>query len=107
MPVIANLLKPRGLGKRKLEILTATGPAADVTIAAGAAGDIAISISPELATKELVGCVSLGNLPDAELNLLGFKTSATAVTLRVYNPTTAGITVSAGSIEVKVLVIGY
>jgi len=106
MAVLAKLLKPRGLAARKLEILDATGPAADVAVAAGAGADVSISISPDLANVEEVGVLEIRGLP-ANIGVGNVATSATSITLHAVNPTAASITVTAGSVRVKALIIGY
>jgi len=104
--VKANLIPARGKGTRKIEILTATGPAAAVSVGAGAGADVSISISPELSVVEDVGIMSISGLP-TNIGCGNIATSATAVTLHATNPTAAAITVGAGSVTVKVLIIGY
>jgi len=106
MPVLANLLKPRGLGKRKLEILEATGPAADVSVTAGAGADVAISISPALGTVEYAGVIHISGLP-TNIGAGDVEATATSITLHAVNPTAASITVTANSVTVRVLAIGY
>jgi len=106
MPIVANLLKPRGLGKRKLEVVDGTGPDSAVTVAAGGSADIPIPISPDLADPEYVGIMSITNLPDGVV-LAGIRTSGTAVTLRGRNHTAADITVAVDSITVRALVVGH
>jgi len=105
MTIIANLPKPLGKGTRKLEVITATGPAVDVSVGAGATADIEIAISPELASVEEVQVESISDLPANILaSQIGF--SATAVDLRAVNPTAAAITITAGSLTIRALIIG-
>jgi len=106
MAIYADLERPLGKGTRKLELITATGPAADVSIAAGAGADISISISPEVGTVENAGVILISGLP-SNLGVGNMVAIATAVTLHVINPTAAAITVTAGSVTVRVLIIGY
>jgi len=90
---------------------TATGPAADVSVAAGGEADVAIAISfPKefpATPKLLLGAV--GPLPtgivigDLERTALS-KTGAT-ITLRVYNHTAAAVTVTAGSVSLDWLAV--
>jgi len=106
MTVVGNIPRPLGRGTRKLERLTATGPAADVSVPATGGADVAISISPEIKTVEDVGVQSISGLP-ANIAVGNIATSATSVTLHAVNPTATAITVSAGSVTVKVEVEGY
>jgi len=106
MTIIGNIPRPLGRGTRKLERLTATGPALDVSVPAGAGADVEISISPELKNVEDVGIRSISGLP-ANIAVGNIATSATVVTLHAVNPTAAAITVTAGSVTVKVEVEGY
>ena len=106
MPIIGNITPARGRGTRKVEIVSATGPASDVSVGAAAGADVAISISPELATKEYLGIMSISGLT-TNIGCGNIAITATAVTLHAINPTAAAITVAAGSVTVNVLVIGY
>jgi len=106
MAVIANLARGLGKGTRKIEVITATGPAADVSVGAGVTANLDISISPELGNVEEVIVESISGLPDNILaNQIGFST--TAVTLRAVNPTAAAITITANSLTIRAVVIGY
>jgi len=90
---------------------TATGPAADVSVAAGSEADIAVEISfprPFPGSPVLV-LGAVGPLPagivvgDLERTAIS-KTGAT-VTLRVYNYTAAAVTVTAGSVSLDWLAV--
>jgi len=106
MPIIASLVKKYGEGVRKVEVLTATGPAADVSVGAGATADFSISISPELGTIEEVIVDRITGLP-ANILASQIDFTATSVTLRAVNPTAAAITITAGAITIRVVIIGH
>jgi len=104
--IYANLPRPRGRGLRKEEIISGTGPAAAVSVGAGAGADVAISISPALAIVDEVLIGSISGLP-ANIGVGNIVTTSTSVTLHAINPTAAAITIGAGTVTVKVRVIGY
>jgi len=106
MPVIADLEKPKGTGDLKLEVLTATGPAVDVSVGATSTVEFEISISPELDTVlDAVIDIVTGLPANILVSQVGY--SATAITLRAVNPTAAAITITAGSLTIRVLIVGY
>jgi len=107
MAVIGQLEKALGTGEQKVNLISATGPAVDVSVAAGAAADVSISISIAPLTSFTHAYIKrIAGLPDG-ICLVGFNVTATEVVLRVFNPTTAAITVTAGSVTVELGVIGY
>jgi len=106
MSVVGQLERPRGIGKYKVSHGSATGPAADVSVAATSAADISITISIGFTNLERGGIERITGLPDGVV-LVGFSMSATAITIRVYNTTAGAITVTAGSITVSFVAIGY
>jgi len=85
----------------------ASGPAADVSIAAGATGDVDISVSfPTTFAATPTGFVASYTALPAGLEVIGVQTfgeTTTGMTIRITcnNPTAAAITVTAGSITAK------
>jgi len=105
MTVIANLTRAAGKGTRKVEVITATGPAAAVSVAAASTADVSIPISPTLSNIDEVVVDSISGLPSNILaSQIGY--SATSVTLRAVNPTAAAISIGAGSLTIRVVIIG-
>jgi len=90
-----------------LQLGSATGPAADVSIAAGATGTIDISVTfPISFDITPTGFVAGFSALPAGLEVIGLETTAestTGMTVRitVNNPTAAAITVTAGSVTAK------
>ncbi len=105
MTVIGDLPKARGRGTRKIEIGSATGPAAAVSVAAASTADISIAIAPELKNVDSLKVTKIAGLP-ANILASQIDWSATSVTLRVVNPTTAAISIAAGSITITYELIG-
>lgn len=114
MSVVGALSRAEGRrGVPKVYSDSGTGPASDTTIAAGATGNIDISISLPAGLFDAPPAVIVrewGNLP-AGLEVLGVRVesvSVDSVTIRiaVNNPTSGDITVSAGSVTVGILCIG-
>jgi len=106
MAVIANLARGLGKGTRKIEVITATGPEALVSVGAGATADITIPISSELSEVEDVIVDSISGLPANILaGQIGFASDS--VTLRAVNPTAGAIDIAADSLTIRAVVIGY
>jgi hypothetical protein len=103
--ILGNLPKARGRALRKVEVGSATGPAADVSVAAASTADFTISISPELKSVDSLKVTKVSGLP---ANVLAAQVdwSATSVTLRAVNPTAAAITIAANSLTVTYELIG-
>jgi len=93
---------------KKLVVATATGPASDTTVAAGAAADLSLSYARTTLARveEARGVRRIAGLPDGVV-LVGFEAKADGVTVRVYNATGADVTVSAGSVTTEVELLGY
>jgi len=90
----------------KLALLNASGPDSDVTVASGSTANVDLTISrgpvskilEHLAVKELSG-LPTGVVP------AGFSyPNSTTLRIVAYNPTTAAVTVTSGSVSAKVLV---
>jgi len=90
----------------KIEKISTTGPSADVTVTAGAASNVTISISPSIKAKEVIGVAKIDGVPDGVV-LARVVPSTSQVVLRLFNPTASDVTVSAGSITIEVFVLGY
>jgi len=105
MTVIAALTKAKGRGVRKVEVLTATGPAADVSVGAGATADFDIAISPELKPLDSATANKVSGLP-ANILVSQIDFSDTAITFRAVNPTAAAITITAKSLTISVEAVG-
>jgi len=89
----------------KLVAITATGPAADVSVGATAAADVDISIPVRTLSRilENLALVSLTGIPDGVV-LVGFSfPDVGTLRIRVFNTTGAAITITAGSITATVL----
>jgi len=105
MAVIAGLLKARGRGIRKVEVLTAKGPAADTSVGATATADFDIAISPELTNLVSAMAVEVSGLPaNILVSQIGF--SDKAISFRAVNPTAAAITITANSVSITVEAVG-
>ena len=90
----------------KVEVLSASGPSSDTSVAATSAADIDLTISLGKVKKILdhLAVTQISGLPDGVV-LAGYSfPSETTLRLRVYNPTSADITVTAGSVSAEVLV---
>jgi hypothetical protein len=104
--IVGELPKARGMGTRKVEIGTATGPSAAVSVAAASTADFSITISPELKNVDAVVVIAVSGLPaNVSVSQIGF--SGTSVTLRALNPTGSAISIAAGSLTITYLVIGW
>lgn len=104
--IVGELPKARGMGTRKVEIGTATGPSAAISVAAASTADFTITISPELKNVDSVKVTKISGLP-ANVLAVQVDWSATSVTLRVVNPTASAITIAAGSITITYELIGW
>jgi len=113
LTVAGALIKALGRRGVKAEYASATGPSADVSVGTGAAANIDVSVSLSggafLTTPTIVLLTEVSGLPDGVV-LAGWSfpsksTSSITVRLRVYNPTSADITVSADSVTVKIVAI--
>jgi hypothetical protein len=104
--IIGNLPKAKGKGVRKVEINTATGPSATVSVAAASTADFTISISPELKNVDAVVVIKVSGLP-ANVSVSQIDFSSTSVTLRAVNPTASAISIAAGSLTITYLAIGW
>lgn len=89
-------------------VVRATGPAADVSVGAGASADLELTYAaPPLSRIEAVrGVVMIAGLPDG-LVIQGFTPEIGRIVIRVRNTTAAAITVAAGSVTADVEVLGY
>ena len=89
----------------KVEVLSASGPSADTSVDATSAADIDLTISLGKVKKILdhLAVAKISGLPDGVV-LVGFTPSDTTLTLRVYNTTSAAVTITAGSVSAEVLV---
>lgn len=107
MAVIAVLGK-RKTGQthqRRAFTETATGPAANVTVAAGGTADVVINVAgPVARAAEELAVKSITGLP-AGLYISNITVDAAnkTITLSVVNPGTSDITVSADSIALEVI----
>ena len=91
---------------KKIAVLTATGPGSDVSVGAGAAADVDLTIPASyFVVKKILGLTSVSGLPDG-LAIAGVSyPDLSTVRVRVLNTTTAAITVSAGSVTASVQVL--
>jgi len=92
---------------------TATGPAADVSVAAGGEADVNVSISFPRAFQRtpVVTVGSVGPLPAGtvigDVELTGLTTTGVTVSIRVYNYTAAAISIGAGSVSVSWIAVQF
>jgi hypothetical protein len=88
----------------KVVEVTAKGPAADTSVAAGASADVDLTVAAGPANvKKLLALGSITGLPDG-IVLAGVSyPSPTTVRVRVHNVTTAAITITAGSVSATVI----
>jgi hypothetical protein len=103
--ILGNLPKARGRALRKVEVGSATGPAAAVSVAAASAADFTVSISPELKSVDSLKVTRISGLP-ANILVSQVDWSATSITLRAVNPTASAITIAANSVTVTYELIG-
>lgn len=92
----------------KIQIVaTATGPATDVSVGAGASVDITLTYAPTSLSRilEIVGVRRIMGLPDG-IVLQGIHAKVADVILRVRNHTGAPIAISAGSVIAEVAALG-
>ena len=85
------------------EVVTGTGPAANTSVDATKAANIDISLSPAKGKKilEILAIKRISGLPDGVV-LVGFEfPDATTCRVRVYNTTSAAVTISANSVTVE------
>lgn len=90
----------------KILTVSAAGPASAVTVSAGGAANVDLSVGAHEASRilSILGLKSVSGLPDgAVLQSVSFPNLST-VRLRVFNPTTSDITVSADSVSAEILV---
>ncbi len=108
MAVIGNLPKAKGKAARKVEVIEATGPSSDVSISAQSGADVVIPLSPSLPNPEYAALLEVSGLPGGvAVGNITFAGDFSSVTLHAVNATAGSVTVSANSVTVKVLVIGY
>ncbi|MFQ6075627.1 MAG: hypothetical protein ACE5Z5_05785 [Candidatus Bathyarchaeia archaeon] len=95
------------LGKKMVE-LTATGPASDVPVGAGAAADVDLAVgAPPSTILEVLSLKDVSGLPDGVV-LAGITyPDVGTVRLRVFNPTAGAITVTADSVTAHAVGLGY
>jgi hypothetical protein len=83
---------------------TATGPAATVSVGAGTAANVDLAVAANPASiKEVLALKSLSGLPDGVVLVGVSYPSPTTVRVRVFNPTTSDINVTANSVTAAVL----
>lgn len=106
MAIRASLPRPLGVANPVLETVSATGPAANVSVAAGGTANVDITITSQLSSL-MSGAVSrVTGLPTG-VAIAGLQVVDTS-TLRIvaYNPTAAAVTVTANSVTAEALLIG-
>ena len=88
----------------KLVLADATGPSADVSVAAGASAnvDLAVAAGPAKVLA-ILGLQSVSGLPSGVVLAGVSYPDVNTVRLTVFNPTSAAITVSANSVTATVL----
>ncbi len=88
----------------KLVLASASGPAAAVSVATGAAADVDLTVAANPALiKEILGLKSISGLPDG-IVLAGITCpNLNTIRVRVYNPTGGAITIAAGAVSASVL----
>jgi hypothetical protein len=88
----------------KIVLATASGPASTVSVGAGAAADVDLTVSANPASiKAILALGSVSGLPTG-IVLVGVSyPNLSTVRIRVYNPTTSSINVTANSVSATVL----
>jgi|GEM_PF-1389219 hypothetical protein len=103
--VLPKLIDLQGL---KVEKLTGAGPGTATSIANGAAGNITITITSPGWVIDVAGIPSITGIP-AGLVLAGFTYSVSpnsiTITVTLYNPTAAAISVGANAVSVIVFAV--
>jgi len=88
----------------KLVLATASGPATTVSVGAGAAANVDLTVAANPGViREILSLKSLTGLPDG-IVLVGVSYPAlTTIRVRVFNHTTSSINITAGSVSASVL----
>ncbi len=88
----------------KLVLASASGPASDVSVGAGAAAnvDLTVAANPAL-IKEVLGLRTVSGLPDGVVLANVTYPNLSTVRIRVFNPTSGAITIAAGAVSASVL----
>lgn len=84
---------------------TLTAPDSDVTVAAGGTATITVSVAGEVERKiDYAGIESISGLPtDIVIESFSFDKDAKTLSITVYNRGSGDVTISAGSLTIKVL----
>lgn len=109
MPAKLLLMPTHGYGARVVEA-SGTGPDADATVGAGATATVSVTVSDrDISPGSTVFVAGVSGLP-AGVAIAGVEVSAgqgsATVTLTLYNPSGADVTVPANSVTVKIVAIG-
>jgi hypothetical protein len=88
----------------KIVIANASGPASNVSVSAGTAANVDLTVAANPASiKEILALKSVSGLPDG-IVLVGVSyPDLTTVRIRVFNHTTGSITITAGSVSASVI----
>jgi len=88
----------------KLVTATASGPASNVAVSAGAAANVDLTITANPARiLSIEALKSISGLPDGVVLVGVSYPSLTTVRARVFNPTSTDKTVSAGTVSAEIL----
>jgi hypothetical protein len=90
---------------KKVGLVTATGPSTAVSVSAGTAANVDLPIAtPPFIIQEILSLKSIAGLPDG-IVLVGVSyPNLSTVRVRVFNPTAAGISITANSVTASILV---
>ena len=109
---VYSLDRPAGRGRPKIYVGTGTGPSADVTVTSGGANEITTSITLPSGLFNVSPTIIVGQIDGIPDGLCIARITASVsdntvtVTIRLYNPTAADVTVSASAVTVTILAIG-
>lgn len=110
MSVLGRIVPPLKAGsihRRRGIVEDLTAPDSDVSVPAGGTATVTVSIASEVPRDvAYAGVESVSGLPsDVYIADISVDKTAKTLTLTLYNPTTADITVSAGSLTIRVVSI--
>jgi len=90
----------------KIEKVSGTGPASNITVTAGSASDIAIPITSNIRPLAVLAVAKIDGVTDG-LVPVRVVPGTSSVTVRLFNPTAGDLTQNANTLTIEVLVIGY
>jgi len=105
--VVKKYNKYGNIDERHVIVEDLTGPGSDVSVAAGSTANLTFNIASESPRDiQYAGVESISGLPaDILIQSITFDKTAKTLTIRVYNKSTAAITIAAGSVTVRVVSI--